>query len=86
MRHLLGIAFAGALASLIAGDAANAQQPAPNTSPSAATTANPKMQRQLSAERRSLNKAKRASCDRQASEQKLRGTKRWRFVRTCLKG
>ena len=86
MRNLLRIALAGALVSLVAVGTANAQQPAPNTSPTAATTANPKMQRQLSAERRALNKQKRASCERQAGEQKLRGTKRWRFIRTCLKG
>lgn len=86
MRNFQRIAIAGALVSLMTLGAANAQQPAPNTSPTAATTANPKLQRQLSAERRALNKQKRASCERQASEQKLRAGKRWRFIRQCLRG
>jgi hypothetical protein len=86
MRDFQRIAIAGALMSLMALGVANAQQPAPNTSPMSATTANPKLQRQLSAERRALNKQKRASCERQASEQKLRAGNRWRFVRQCLRG
>ena len=60
--------------------------PPPNTSRSSATTANPELQKQLAPERRAMKRQRRDDCERQATQQKLRLAKRWRFIRQCLKG
>jgi hypothetical protein len=59
--------------------------PQPNTTSSSAVTANPEIQKQLSPSRRAMKKQRRAQCEKQAADQKLHLTKRWRFMRSCLK-
>jgi hypothetical protein len=64
---------------------AQAQAPAPNTTPGGATTANPELQRQLTPSSAAARRQKRADCNAQADQQKLRFGKRQRFVRQCMK-
>ena len=83
------VALGLALAALFAGGNAFAQvkpqQPAPDPSPASATTANPKLQRQLAPQRRAMKKQRRAACEQEAAQKKLHLVKRWRFIRQCLK-
>ncbi|MEW6452735.1 MAG: hypothetical protein AB1490_18935 [Pseudomonadota bacterium] len=88
MSNIRMMALAFALASLMVGATASAQSTSqqPRVTPSdSAMTANPELQRQLSPKRRAMRKQKRAACEQQAADQKLHLTKRWRFMRQCLK-
>jgi hypothetical protein len=71
--------------ALLAPVQAPAQAPAPNTTPGAATTANPELQRQLTPSSAAARRQKRADCNAQADQQKLHFGKRQRFVRQCMK-
>jgi hypothetical protein len=67
-------------------DSASAQTPPPNTDPTAATTENSRLSRQLDRRRAAEKKAKRLDCERQAKEQNLHLAKRVRFIRQCMAG
>jgi hypothetical protein len=86
MRAFFTLLPAAILTAAIAGGAAFAQAPAqPNTAPSAATTDNKRLDRQLNPGPAAARRAKRAACDAQAKQQKLRLLARMKFMRQCLK-
>ena len=83
--------LAAVLTSVIAGGTTLAQPaqkptPPPNTGRTSATTANPELQKQLAPERRAMKRQRRDECEKEAKQQKLPLTQRWRFMRRCLKG
>jgi hypothetical protein len=85
MRRISPLLLATIIAAVIAHGAA-AQAPAqPNTAPSAATTDNKRLDRQLNPGPAAARRAKRAACDAQAKQQKLRLLARMKFMRQCLK-
>jgi hypothetical protein len=79
-----------ATASLLACGPALAQAekktPPPNSGPTSATTVNPELQKQLAPNRRSAKKARRDTCEREATDKQLHFAKRYRFMRQCMKG
>lgn len=72
-----------AVAVLSSNGLAQTPTPQPNTGKTSATTANPELQRQLAPQSRAQKKQRRASCEKQFSQQKK--VSRFRFMRSCLK-
>jgi hypothetical protein len=86
MRRISTLLPGVILGAAISGAVAFAQAPAqPNTAPSAATTDNKRLDRQLNPGPAAARRQKRATCDAQAKQQKLRLFARMKFMRQCLK-
>ena len=72
----IGVALAG-------GSALAQSAPGKATAP---VTENKRLTKQLAPQRRAAKRQKRTDCEMQATRQKLRLVKRWRFVRRCMAG
>ena len=72
-----------AIFALSSSGLAQTPTPPPNTGKTSATTANPELQKQLAPSQRAQKKQRRASCEKQFSQQKK--LSRFRFMRNCLK-
>ncbi len=76
---------ATAFAALLAFDVAVAQPTPPPKSDPQTTVSKRAEAKRLAGERRAAGRQRRADCNKQATEQKLRYFKRDRFVRDCVR-
>ena len=87
MHRIIRLLPVAIVSTALAGSIAFAQAPPqPNTAPGAATTDNQRLDRQLNSGAAAARRQKRAQCDAQAKQQKIRLFARMKFMRQCLKG